>query len=217
MHPDLARHIPSCEAIATLFAPNAEAVLHDLNSERIAFIANPFSKRRVGDDSLLEIDEKKAAGNRERQIIGPYRKVNWDGRNLKSISAILRDTQGKAIGLLCINYDIHTLDALVNQLGDLIAIPEANNQQATSLLGEDWRETVNALIQQFLTAQHLSIQNLQPLEHLVLIAELDKEGLFAIRKATPYIAKVLGLSRATFYKRLKEYRSQAKLTGITDA
>jgi D-arginine utilization repressor len=35
---------------------------------------------------------------------------------------------------------------------------------------------------------------------------LDSEGVFDIRNATPYLARVLGLSRATLYNRLRKTR-----------
>lgn len=42
------------DAIATLFFPHAEVVLHDLRTQKIDHIANNLSKRAVGDDAALE-------------------------------------------------------------------------------------------------------------------------------------------------------------------
>ena len=42
------------DAIATLFFLHAEAVLHDLRSQKVDYIANNLSKRAIGDDSALE-------------------------------------------------------------------------------------------------------------------------------------------------------------------
>ena len=39
------------DAIATLFFAHAEAVLHDLRSQKVDYIANNLSKRSIGDDS----------------------------------------------------------------------------------------------------------------------------------------------------------------------
>ena len=48
---------PLCDAIALLLQPQAEVVLHDLATETVAYIANPFSRREIGEPSLLhEID-----------------------------------------------------------------------------------------------------------------------------------------------------------------
>ena len=48
------------DAIATLFFPHAEVVLHDLRTQKVDYIANNLSKREIGDDSSLE-DTAQAA------------------------------------------------------------------------------------------------------------------------------------------------------------
>ncbi|PTT69299.1 hypothetical protein DBR26_11845, partial [Pseudomonas sp. HMWF007] len=42
------------DAIATLFFPHAEVVLHDLRTQKVDYIANNLSKRVIGDESSLE-------------------------------------------------------------------------------------------------------------------------------------------------------------------
>ena len=74
----LSAYYPLCDAIALLLQPQAEVVLHDLATETVAHIANPFSHREVGEPSLLhEIDFRPDVA-----LIGPYEKVNFDGRPL---------------------------------------------------------------------------------------------------------------------------------------
>jgi predicted transcriptional regulator YheO len=92
--PELAAYAPVCDAIALLFQPYAEVVLHDLSTETVVYLSNPFSKRELGEPSLLhEIDFKSSD-----VIIGPYEKVNWDGRRIKSVSAVLR-AGSKSVGI----------------------------------------------------------------------------------------------------------------------
>lgn len=58
--------------MAALFKPHVEAVIHDLGCNQIAYIANAFSKRRVGDSSAgYRFDEAVL----ERDVIGPYLKA----------------------------------------------------------------------------------------------------------------------------------------------
>ncbi len=67
MAPELAGYAPVCDAIALLFRPYAEVVLHDLSTETVVHLSNPFSKRELGEPSLLnEIDFKPSD-----IIIGP--------------------------------------------------------------------------------------------------------------------------------------------------
>ena len=56
--PDLAPYAPVCDAVALLFQPYAEVVLHDLSTETVVHLSNPFSKRELGEPSLLhEIEQ----------------------------------------------------------------------------------------------------------------------------------------------------------------
>lgn len=75
--PSLENYRAIADGIATLFFPHAEVVLHDLRSQRVDYIANNLSKREVGDDSALE---DMLEGDSNERNIGPYEKLNWDGR-----------------------------------------------------------------------------------------------------------------------------------------
>ena len=89
--PALSNFRAIADAIATLFFPHAEVVLHDLRSQKIDYIANNLSKREIGDDAALE--DMFEAGTDETNI-GPYEKLNWDGQKIRSITGVLRDDAG---------------------------------------------------------------------------------------------------------------------------
>ncbi|MCZ4279671.1 PAS domain-containing protein [Kiloniella laminariae] len=218
-------YIPVCEAIATLLAPQVEVVLHDLASQRIVHIANCFSRRRVGDDSLAEIDELPSL---DQDVIGPYAKVNYDGRALKSITSVLRDPAGQPIGLLCINHDLSLASGLMAQLQKLVGLPQisglqisgpqasmpqasgaegdraSTKDQAAVLFANDWREQINQQIDVFLRARGLTLAALTRTERQELVSDLADLGFLEIRNAVPYLCDVLGISRATLYKWRKQ-------------
>jgi D-arginine utilization repressor len=195
-------YVPVCNAIAQLLKPHAEVVLHDLAAERIAYIANSFSKRRAGDSSL---NDPEATPSLTDDVIGPYPKANWDGRQLKSITAVLRDARRRPIGLLCINYDISVAAGVLEHLAKLIEMPERATS-AKVLLSKDWREGVNAVVGTYLNQRKATLAGLTNTDVDELIGALDRQGIFDIRKAVPYVAEVLGLSRATIYNRLATVR-----------
>jgi D-arginine utilization repressor len=195
-------HIPICDALARLFAPHAEVVLHDLSSDTIHHIANCFSKRRAGLSSLTDI----ADIDFDQDVIGPYTKTNWDGRRLKSVSAVIRNAHGTPIGLMCINHDVESFSGVLDQLIALVGTP-VPMAPATALFSSDWRERINEHVGAFLAEHNATLAGLNADDINVLIARLDKAGVFEIRNATNYIADVLSVSRATIYNRLKLVRS----------
>jgi predicted transcriptional regulator YheO len=196
--PELASYAPVCDAIALLFQPYAEVVLHDLSTETVVYLSNPFSKRELGEPSLLrEIDFKPSD-----IIIGPYEKVNWDGRRIKSVSAVLR-LKGKAIGILCINVDVSHFHAVMQTLSALVAVPQSLEKPA-ALFKEDWHERINEYIQSWTRERGLTIAEMSRTQKQQLVTDLAGDGAFGGRNAAAYISRVLGLGRATVYNYLKK-------------
>ncbi|MBM6580415.1 PAS domain-containing protein [Microvirga sp. BT689] len=197
MPPELAAYAPVCDAIALLFQPYAEVVLHDLSTETVVYLSSPFSKRELGEPSLLhEIDFKPSD-----TIIGPYEKVNWDGRRIKSVSAVLRSGL-KAAGILCINVDVSHFHAVMQTLSALVAVPQSSEKPA-SLFKEDWHERINEYIQSWTRQRGLSIAEMTRIQKQQLVADLAGDGAFGGRNAAAYISRVLGLGRATVYNYLR--------------
>lgn len=198
----LTLHFPTAAAIAALLAPQAEVVVHDLRTDRVAGIWNAFSKRKVGDPSLLG-DDPELIG--EKDVYGPYEKAGADGGRLKSISAILKDEAGRRIGLLCVNFDLAVFDRAVDLLN---AFTRADQPRPEPIFAQDWREQINLGIRAFLQERGLTLKALDRSDRVALMADLDQRNLFATRKAAQHIADALGLSRATIYNLLGEARQR---------
>ncbi len=192
------------DAIALLLRPHAEVVIHDLRTGRIAHVANNFSRRRAGDESLTEIEGEMSLDGR---ILGPYRKVNWDGRELRSITVVLRDERQAAVGLLCVNFDVSKFERAIEALAGLVRLPEPNLTPA-ALFASDWREAINGIISQYLAECGQALDGIDRRTAGELVQHLDREGYFSVRNAANHVSEVLGLSRATIYKHLKSARQE---------
>jgi predicted transcriptional regulator YheO len=188
------------QAIALLLHPHAEVVVHDLKTGKIAAIFNSFSKRKVGDPSLLE--ELKGLSEIP-DVFPPYFQMNWDGRRMKSVSATLRDEKGKAIGLLCINIDISKWEEMEKFISGWLEGVSGKERPAV-LFKDDWRERINTYVFEFLKKEGVALKVLSKEKKKELVSALHKEGAFAAKNAAAYIADVLQISRATIYNYLKE-------------
>lgn len=166
------------EAIALLFYPHAEVVLHDLKTGLIAAIYNNFSKRKVGDESLLEeIEEYKEFPN----VFPVYLKTNWSGRKIKSVSATLRDSKGKAIGLLCINLDLTKWEELHHFLDGWLK--NGIQPQPAALFKDDWREKINAYVSNYLARTGTTLKQLDKEKKKALVLALHQEGAFKAKNS----------------------------------
>jgi len=188
----------SADAISLLFGRCAEVVVHDLASETIAHIANPYSQRRPCDPSnMTEIDFRPSD-----TVIGPYEKVNWDGNTLRSISVVWRDEAGVPQFVVCINHDQSDLQALTNAVSALMPLKPAE-QKPDTLFRNDWHENLNTFVSEWCRERGLRLDGLGRDDRRLLIAELDKSGALNERNAATYIARLIGVSRATIYNDLK--------------
>jgi len=188
------------QGISLLFYPHVEVVIHDLQTGQIAAIFNNFSKRREGDESLIE-----EAGNlAEMPDLFPlYFKTNWDGRSIKSISITLRDPQGKPTHLLCINLDLSKWEEIHRVILEMIQ-PLNKGEKPDFLFKDDWREKINCYVNEFLRKEGLALKGLTKDKKRELIRALHQEGAFQAKHAASYIAEVLEMSRATIYNYLKD-------------
>jgi len=190
------------DAIATLFFPHAEVVLHDLRTQKVDYIANNLSKRAIGDDSSLE---DMLSDDVSEVNIGPYEKLNWDGQKVRSITSVLLDDKGRPEVALCINLNYSVLEQardalnLFFQASRMVAQPEA-------LFRDDWQERINTFLHAWLQERHLGLNSLGRDDKRNLIEALYHEGAFEGRSAYDYIANVLNMGRATVYKYVKAFR-----------
>lgn len=198
----LTRYFPIADAVAALFKPHVEVVIHDLAAARIAYIANAFSRRRVGDSSAGDRFDEVVL---EQDVIGPYRKVNRDGRNLRSITATLRDDKARPIAMMCINFDVSVLERIGEQVASLAFLPGSLEPHAP-FFHDNWRQALERTVCEFEAAQGMATSLMDAAMRRQLISELDASGLLTVRNAAPVVAQRLGISRASLYSDLKEVR-----------
>ncbi|APD49954.1 helix-turn-helix transcriptional regulator [Francisella hispaniensis] len=201
MRPELKTFINVADAISKLLHPFAEVVIHDLSKNKIVAIFNPISKREIGDISYLDHMDLDAYDD---FVIGPYDKVNYDGRKMKCIVTVIKDSTDNAVGTLCINLDVSVFDRYQN----LINVFLNNNnmqisQQQQSLFRDTFYEKINNFVQRYCIDNNLSIDNLTRDQKKNLILELKQQGALDAKNASKYIANALSISRATVYNYLK--------------
>lgn len=192
---DLTSYKPIAEAVTLLLYPHAEVVIHNLKSGCIEAIFNNFSKRAVGDESLLDETDDSM------DLFPPYYKINYDGRKMKSVTAVLRNSRGKRIGFMCINLDISKWEEMQHFILGMI---QPGIEKPEVLFKNDWREKINQYVTSYLQQQGLRLEALDRGEKKKLLLALHKEGAFNTKNGASYVADVLQISRATVYKYLKD-------------
>jgi predicted transcriptional regulator YheO len=202
MKKELKPYLALCDAIGKLFYPNVEVVMHDLNAKTLVHIVNAFSKRRVGDAMLSDVKDIAAL---KEDWVGPYDKINADGKRLKAVSIILRDTQNLPIGMICINYNTEAIESLFESLKGFLHV-ETSTPKPSVLFSQSWREHTDETIAKYLNTKNVSLAGLSSDDKKELVLYLNAEGIFSIRNVVAYLCGVLNVSRATIYNWLKMAR-----------
>jgi len=193
----LANYINISRSLEKLFYPYLEIVIHDLKTQKIIYIANNFSKRNIADNSIINDLPFQSTNN----IIGPYEKINYDGKVLKSISIFLES--GKDKYLMCLNFDCSQLCKMQNII-DIFLNKEFYDKNAAVLFKDDWQEKINIYLNQTLRKTAKTVEHLSKEEKKEIILDLEKKGAFIAKNSKEYIAKLLNISRATVYNYLND-------------
>ncbi len=204
MKHSLSRYIPIADALARLFHPNIEVVVHDILSDCVFYIAGSFSGRKPGDISLLKLNDQSVLEN--ETVIGPYEKAGEKGQRIRSVTSVLRDDDGIELGLMCINLDYSMYEPVLDLLEGLIR-PVQTQAHPELLFQNDWRDQIKLEIRSYLLKNSLTLETLTPESRKKMMAHLDAKGLFYAKKSIEQIAGILGVSRATAYNSLKAVRA----------
>ncbi len=205
MQKQLAPYKSVADAVARLFHPYAEVVIHDIEQDAVYYIANPCSGRSPGDASLLKLDANRF--DLAKDVIGPYEKAGDQGQAIRSITAALRSAAGRPIGILCINLDFAPMESALEVLEGLIRPPHVVSPPEV-LFRNDWRDLIKLEIKSFLSKTSGSLDTLSAGRRISLLKQLEQKGLFYARKSVEQVAAILGVSRATVYKDLSSIRKK---------
>lgn len=196
---DIAFMNAAADGFAALLFPDLEAVVHDVRSGRITHIANGFSRRKVGDPSLLDDLGELEQG---ADVIGPYEKNGAHNRQLRSISIAARADSGEIVALLCLNFDVTALSQ-VQKLLSGFAVGVQPQPRPQALFNADWREKLNDIVEAVSARQCVRRSDFGRGEIRLALIEAKAGGLLDIRNFVDYFAEYFEISRATVYNYLK--------------
>jgi predicted transcriptional regulator YheO len=138
-------------------------------------------------------------------VYGPYEKLLADGRRLSSVSAVLRDADEQAVAVLCVNLDRTPLDQAAAVLAGFAAPTQARPE---ALFDQDWTERVQQIIGSYVRTRGKPVERLGRDDRLAVLTELDRAGVFAVRRAVPVVAVALQTSRSTVYALLADLKAR---------
>jgi predicted transcriptional regulator YheO len=209
LHPILKNMIPLVDGIAKTFGKNCEVVLHDVRNpdNSIVAIANGHVTNRVVGGPMSEYGlADLRRGNYDNNKMN-YLKKTKDGRVLKSTSMYIKDEKGILVGFLCINFDISEFTVMRNIISDFTFLNDEVNFVNAEGSGTDTINDVLArIVDKVLESMGKPVAFLTKEEKVHTVQLLEAQGVFLVKGAIDYVAKILCVSRYTIYNYLDEIR-----------
>jgi len=210
LHPILKSMIPMVEGIANTFGKNCEVILHDIRypQSSIVAIANGHVTGRTVGSPMSEYGLATLRKGQFDKPIVNYSKKTKDGKLLKSTSLFVKDEKGALIGFLCINYDISELTIAKNIINDITSIIDTVDftENSEESYGSTVNEMLSSIVNKTLESVGKPVAFISKEEKVSIVQMLDEKGVFLIKGAIDYVAKVLCVSRYTVYNYLDEIR-----------
>jgi predicted transcriptional regulator YheO len=190
------------DGLAQTFAPFCEVVVHDLlnPSHSVIEIHNNISDRELG-DPVTEIGLARIKDPEFDQVIANYPNSFSDGRQVKSSSIGIKDSEGRYIAALCMNIDLTMFQGFQGMLNQFVAIQtDAPAQETFDTAGTD---AIRARIDQFAARLATTPRALKAGDRRAVVQELKAAGLLDLRRSMEVVAGHLGVSRASVYSYAK--------------
>ena len=202
--------IRMARGIAGQFGPNCEVVIHDLRGTDtehsiIAIENGHVTGRSIGDGpSHIVLESLREDPSMIEDRIS-YLTKTPDGKVLKSTTLYIRDDDGKAVGLIGINFDISMMLAVDDSIRAFTgreqsgAEPEAISRNVADLLDELLEHSVR------IVGKPTAMMTKE--DKIRAIRFLDNSGAFLITRSGPKVCQYFGISTYTLYSYLDEIRN----------
>jgi predicted transcriptional regulator YheO len=186
------------DGLGQTFAPFCEIVVHDLlhPEHAVSSIENNLSGRKLGDPAT-ELGLARISDDAYPQVIANYANRFADGRQVKSTSIGIKDSEGCYVAALCVNVDLSIFNGfagIVEQFGRLAGEPgiKENLDPANA-------DAIRARIDSYAAARSTTPRALKTHDRRDLVRSLKAAGFMQMRHSTEVVAQHLGVSRATVY------------------
>lgn len=197
---------PLARVIREAIGQHCEVLIHDFSDleHSIISIEGDVTGRSVG-GSITDLGLAKVRAGDTEDLYN-YTTYTDDGRTLRSCSAFLHDEDGQVFGALCINIDITQFLAFQHVLRDYCRRDDVNGVEES--FSDDINEILNSMFEEAVFEIGRPPSHMSKQEKVQLVGDLDDKGAFQVKKAVPFVAGRLGVSRYTIYNYLNEAHQQ---------
>jgi predicted transcriptional regulator YheO len=221
MNEVLSKYVSLINFLSKVMGENCEIVLQDTSEDVQAIIAianGNVSGRQVG-SPLTDFGLKIIAEGtwKNCDYICNYIGKTKDGRVLRSSTYLIKD-EGELLGMLCINSDTGAYKKVCEEILALsgLTFDQIRKQDETSAANaENFTnsivDTIADIMKKLLGGDcDIPLDRLKQKERILIIKELEKQGVFLLKGAVSTVASCFRCSEATVYRYLNGISKEKK-------
>jgi predicted transcriptional regulator YheO len=214
---------PIVPMLAAMAGPHLEVVLHDVSKPEnsVVAIANGHISGRSVGSSVLEGPQNdkgfeaatklKSSEGAVHSLVEDYVTTTASGRQLKSASAIFRDSSGEPFATLCLNADISGFQVahgwLERMLKPLVQQAMAPAAATVTLAAEPQMDTLmQEIIDAAVPVPGGTAASMKRADKIQAVGEMQRRGLFIVKGGVERAAAALNVSRFTIYNYMEQLR-----------
>lgn len=188
--------------IAAQFGSNCEVVVHDVSGKNmdhsIVHIENGHvSGRKVGDGGSHVVVEQMIQEDAQPEDYLGYLTKSANGKVLKSSTMYIRNSKGKVVALLSINFDISALSMVDAAVRELVMPRDKTQAEPEKIVNVN--DLLEDLIQQSVALVGKPVALMNKEDKVRAIQFLNQNGAFLVTKSGDKVAKYFGISKYTLY------------------
>ncbi|MCG0278899.1 MAG: helix-turn-helix transcriptional regulator [Thermanaeromonas sp.] len=199
------------DGVQKTFGKNCEVVIHDLSKPENSMIykAGDVTKRDIGAPvTNVVLEALKRDGNNTPDLIG-YKSFTKEGKNLKSSTIFIRNSEGEIVGCLCINYDLTEFQVAQQYLAEFTETYDLSGEgREGERFVQDIGEMVQAVLDSVLSKLGKPVAAMTKEDKVRAVEMLEEKGIFLVKGAVDIVAQALAVSKYTLYGYLEEVRGR---------
>ena len=182
--------------------PQSEIVVHDLDKlpDSIIAIGGDVTHRKIGDPATDTLLAEAAKGQVRTKL--NYHTTLPDGRELRSTTIAIHDSDGNVFATLCINSEISLWKQLADVAGTMTGGIQPTHSKENFVQNVD--QLAKLVLDQAIEEQNIPVELMKKEHKLRALQKARDNGIFLLRDAADTVADRLHVSRFTIYNYLKE-------------
>lgn len=220
------------EPLGQALPATTEVVLHDLSKlpQSIVAVVGDVTGRKVGDPATDVLLEHLVTGD-DNHLVG-YSTRLPNGREMRSSTIIMRDSEGVPCAALCVNTDVSTwldvrrlVDTMMGPRQESSSPPDVGQEPALprtessdgkptgETFAHDVEELAAYLIHDAISEVGIPVALMRKEHKVRVVAQLQSRGLFLLRDGVETVASSLQVTRFTIYNYLNELGDESGKDG----